>query len=215
MARPMARPMTRPMTRKGIRSTEALAAPEASPLSKSQRKRDAHRSQDLGESLIGLSAADRARLPLWPALEAAIDGAQGLERIARRRQIRYIGRLLREGDGASVAQALEQVRNPGWRERTRHLKLERLQEALIENDEALSELRERGVDIDMQRLRQLILAARRERKAKVSEEEGYKEGVDNEGIDNKGIDNKGIDNRGAGKNERLLFRFLVRCGLDG
>ena len=64
--------------------------------SKSQRKREALASQALGESLIALGANDLARIPLWPDLEAAVIAAHGLERVARRRQIRYIARLLRD-----------------------------------------------------------------------------------------------------------------------
>lgn len=191
------------MPRKEIRSAADSPMPSSAP-SKSQRKRDAHRSQDLGEALIDLSAADLARLPLWPELEAAIAHAQGLVRMARRRQIRYIGRLLREGDRASVVQALEEVRNPGWRERARHLRLERLRDALIEGDEALSDLHERPGDIDMQHLRQLILAARRERKTEQIEREGFGQDVDQGNGDRKGDD----------RHRRRLFRFLVRSGLE-
>eukprot|EP00119_Amphimedon_queenslandica_P018981 XP_019859400.1 PREDICTED: uncharacterized protein LOC109587604 [Amphimedon queenslandica] len=179
-----------------MRSAADTSMPSSAP-SKSQRKRDAHRSQDLGEALIDLSAADRARLPLWPELTAAIGDAQGLVRIARRRQIRYIGRLLRAGDWASVAQALEEVRNPGRRERARHLRLERLLDSLLESDESLFELHRRHPDIDMQQLRQLVLAARRERK------------------DEADIDQEDEDRKGGDKHRKRLIRFLLRSGLEG
>ncbi|WP_025770787.1 ribosome biogenesis factor YjgA [Thioalkalivibrio sp. HK1] len=203
------------MPRKAIRPAADSSVPSPVPSStpsKSQRKRDAHRSQALGEALIDLSAANLARLPLWPALKAAIADAQGLVRIARRRQIRYIGRLLREGDEESVAQALEEVRNPGWRERARHLRLERLLQALLEGDEALSDLHERSQDIDMQHLRQLILAARRERKAEAAGQEEIGQDVE-QGVEQE-VEQEVAARKGGDKHRRRLFRFLVRSGLE-
>ena len=66
--------------------------------------------QVLGRSLAELTAAELAAIPVWPELEAAIVAAHGLERAALRRQVRYIARVLREGDAEPVEQALEVVR---------------------------------------------------------------------------------------------------------
>ena len=135
----------------------------ASPKSKSQRKRESLALQALGESLVALAASDLARLPLWPELEAALADARGLERAALRRQIRYIGRVLREGDAGPVARALDAVRRPGRREAAHHRRLERLRDALIAGGETFERLREARPDLDFQKLRRLVAAARRER----------------------------------------------------
>ena len=119
--------------------------------------------QELGRSLAELTEADLARIPVWPDLQTAIADAHGLERAALRRQIRYIARLLRDGDAEPVSQALEVVRRPGRREAARHRRIERLREALVREDEALVRLRESMPELDFQRLRQLVTAARRER----------------------------------------------------
>ena len=134
------------------------------PKSKSQRKREALASQALGESLAALAPGDLARIPMWPDLEAAVAGARGLERAALRRQIRYIGRVLREGDAQPVVQALDAVRRPGRREAVRHRRLERLRDALLDADgETFRRIREEMPDLDFQELQRLTAAARRER----------------------------------------------------
>lgn len=141
-----------------------MTEPGAAPKSKSQRKREALAFQALGESLVALAASDLARLPLWPEIEAAVADARGLERAALRRQIRYIGRVLREGDAEPVARALDVVRRPGRREAVRHRRLERLRDALVDGDgEAFDRIREDMPDLDFRKLRQLAAAARRER----------------------------------------------------
>ena len=153
--------------------------------SKSQHKRESLALQALGESLAALPPSDLARIPMWPELEAAVADARGLERSARRRQIRYIARLLREGDSDPIARALEAVRRPGQREAARHRRIERLRDALMRDDQILDDIRALAPDLDVRELRRLVAAARRERE------------------------------RAAGSAcERRLFRFLRDRGLD-
>ena len=163
-----------------------MAEPDAPPKSKSQRKRESLALQALGESLAALAPSDLARIPMWPDLEAAVTDARGLERAALRRQIRYIGRVLREGDADSIAQALDAVRRPGRREAARHRRLERLRDALVAGDEALGRMRAARPDLDFQKLRRLVTAARREREGDVP----------------------------GNASERRLFRFLRDNGLE-
>ena len=153
--------------------------------SKSQRKREALALQSLGESLTALTPSELARVPMWPDLEAAVVDARGLERTALRRQIRYIARLLREGDPDPIVQALDDVRSPGRREALRQRRIERLRDELVRGDRSPTELREAVPGLDFQQLRHLVAAARREREA------------------------------GQGStSERRLFRFLRDSGLD-
>ena len=153
--------------------------------SKSQRKREALALQALGESLIALTPNDLDRVPMCPELEAAVVDARGLQRAALRRQIRYIARLLREGDSDPIAQALDTVRRPGRREALRQRRIERLREALVRGERSSAELRAAVPALDFQQLRRLVAAARRERET------------------------------GQGNtSERRLFRFLRECGLD-
>ena len=153
--------------------------------SKSQRKREALALQALGESLIALPASDLARMALWPDLEAAVAAGRGLERNALRRQIRYVARVLREGDADAIAQALDTVRSPGRREAARHRRIERLRDALMRGDRSPDGLRAVAPELDFQRLRHLVAAAQRER-----------------------------DGGSGGESARRLFRFLRDSGLD-
>ena len=75
--------------------------------SKSQRKRDMHALQDLGEQLTGLSPARLDRLPLPENLREAIDMAARMKRgEAQRRQLQYLGRLMRSVDAGPIREAL-------------------------------------------------------------------------------------------------------------
>lgn len=153
--------------------------------SKSQRKRESQALQALGDSLVALTPNDLARVPMWPELEAAVVDARGLQRVARRRQIRYIARLLREGDSEPIGAALDAVRRPGRREALRQRRVERLREDLVRGERLVVELRAIVPEVDFQQLRHLVIAARRER------ETGH-----------------------GTRNERRLFRFLRDSGLD-
>lgn len=64
--------------------------------SKSQRKREAHAMQDLGERLVALPPASLARLALPAALHNAVVAARAMpQHGARARQMQYIGKLMR------------------------------------------------------------------------------------------------------------------------
>jgi len=69
------------------------------PLSKSQRKRDATALQDLGQQLVKLTPTQLSRVPLPDELLAAVRLAQGItQRGGHKRQLQYIGKLMRQLD---------------------------------------------------------------------------------------------------------------------
>ena len=75
--------------------------------SRSQRKRDSAALQARGEELALLPPARQALLPLPPDLaEALADFRTMSSREARRRQLQYIGRLMREADEAGELEAV-------------------------------------------------------------------------------------------------------------
>ena len=66
-------------------------------VSRSQRKRDSQALQKLGEELAELPVRELAKLPMSPdLLEAYRDLGRITSHEARRRQMQYIGRLMRE-----------------------------------------------------------------------------------------------------------------------
>lgn len=86
------------------------------PLSKTQRKKAMHALQSLGEALVGLSADQLERLDLPEALhEAVVEASRIRSREARRRQLQYIGRLMRDVDAERIAEALARLRGSRMR----------------------------------------------------------------------------------------------------
>ena len=78
--------------------------------SKSQRKRDMHALQALGERLVALRDGQLARVPLEDGLREAIEHAQTItSHEGRRRQMQYIGKLMRQVDAGPIERALEQL----------------------------------------------------------------------------------------------------------
>ena len=76
-------------------------------VSRSQRKRDSAALQAKGEELALLPPARQALLPLPPELVEALAEFRALSgREARRRQSRYIGRLMREAEEEGTLQAV-------------------------------------------------------------------------------------------------------------
>ena len=132
-------------------------------VSKTQRKRDMHALQDLGEALVALPASRLAELDLPERLHDAVAEARRISRFgALRRQLQYIGRLMRDIDSSAIAARLD-AWNGQSREATAHLhQLERWRERLLQDDAALEALLADYPQADVPRLRALVRNARRE-----------------------------------------------------
>lgn len=142
--------------------------PEAPPSeydgpSKSQIKRDMHALLDLGRQLIDLPAVKLAQLDLDEKLLDAIHLAQRTHsHEGRRRQVHYVGKLMRQADAEAIREQLDLWKN-GSRAQARSMhRLEALRDRLIADDEALTSILEHFPDIDIQALRAQIRAARKE-----------------------------------------------------
>lgn len=78
--------------------------------SKSQRKREMLELQALGESLLALKEQRLADFPLSEDLRKALAEYHRISKHeARRRQMQYIGRLMRGEDHAGIAAAFERI----------------------------------------------------------------------------------------------------------
>jgi len=132
--------------------------------SKSERKREMHRLQTLGERLTELNSDQLSEISLGSKLLEALAEMRRLKgREARRRQLQYIGRLMRHEDGEAIAAALERLKAGGIEQTRRLHELERWRDRLIaEGDEALGELIEVHPGADRQQVRQLVRTARQE-----------------------------------------------------
>jgi len=143
--------------------------PDNAPLydrpSKSQVKRDMLALTELGRQLIDLSPERLRQLALNEPLHEAIRLAQRTTaREGRRRQIHYVGKLMR-GDNVDADAIRRQLATwaHGSREEARQQhRLEALRDLLLRDDDALTELLARHPIPDVQQFRATIRAARKE-----------------------------------------------------
>lgn len=134
-------------------------------VSRSQRKRDARAREALGEALAQLPPARRAGLPLPEDLQKALHDLDRFpERGAHKRQLKYVGRLMREMEDQhfdAIAQALAQQRQ-GERQATAAFHaLERWRDRLLsEGPPAVEAWCSRYPQTDRARLEALLARAR-------------------------------------------------------
>jgi ribosome-associated protein len=138
-------------------------APEGRP-SKTRRKRDSEALQDLGATLCALDAGRLAQLGLPERLVDAIALARGITKHeARRRQLQYVGRLMRDVDPAPIRAALERWENVPREEKARFAALERWRERLLDEPGAVDAFMLAHPAADRVALERALAAARAER----------------------------------------------------
>lgn len=133
------------------------------PPSKTKRKAEMLELQALGATLLELPAARLAMLGLPDALAAALREAQRISsREGKRRQLQYIGRLMRDVDAEPIRVALAGIEGSSAAARARHRRLEQWRARLLADDGALTEFAHQHASTDLQTLRTLIRNARKE-----------------------------------------------------
>ncbi|WP_110708619.1 ribosome biogenesis factor YjgA [Salinicola sp. CR57] len=134
------------------------------PPSKSQIKREMQELQALGERIIALDPAVRARLPLSDEMLAAVEETGRIRsHEGRRRHMQYVGKVMRKEDREAIRAAFEEIDHEHAQRNAAFHRLERLRDQLIEDDAALEPFIETHPHVDRQALRQLIRNARSER----------------------------------------------------
>lgn len=135
--------------------------------SKSQLKREMDALQALGARLIELGKERLAKIDMPDELREAVRDAQRFTKHeARRRQLQYIGRLMRNLDPAPIQAAIDEVDGISAAANARMHALERLRERLLEDESVLNEIGRRNAAADFQQLRQLRRNALKERAEK-------------------------------------------------
>jgi len=136
------------------------------PKSKSQLKREMTALQDLGKAIVELSPGDLAKIPLPDTLAAAVAEARSINSHgALRRQMQYIGRLMRNVDPEPIQQALDAIRLTGQQSTAAFHAVEQWRDRMVgEGQPALDEFIGQHPQADRQQLRQLMLNAQREAK---------------------------------------------------
>jgi len=134
-------------------------------VSKTRRKQEMHALQSLGAALVRLTDAQLASMQLPDDLARAVQEARKLaSREARRRQMQYIGRLMRELDPEPIRARLADIEGSSAAATARHRRMEQWRIRLLEDDAALTDFARIYPGVDLQTLRTLIRNARREQK---------------------------------------------------
>jgi ribosome-associated protein len=147
--------------------------------SKTDMKKASDRLQTLGENLLTLGQSVIARLVAEEHLpEKLVDAVNDAKRITnfegRRRQMQFIGKLMRKLDEANVAAieaALDELRRPSAAATIALHQAEQWRDRLLADDDAFTQWLELDPQADVQPLRALIRQARKDVQA-VSERPG-------------------------------------------
>jgi len=134
-------------------------------VSKTKRKQAMHELQALGVALVALPESQIRSMSLPDELTLAVLEAKRIRsHEARRRQMQYIGRLMRDAEAEPIRAKLAAVEGHSAQAAAHHRRLEAWRERLIADDEALTEFAAAHPAADLQALRTLLRNARKEAK---------------------------------------------------
>jgi ribosome-associated protein len=132
--------------------------------SKSALKRAMSDLQALGEELVGLSTDQLKKIDLPDDLREAVRDAQRFtQHEARRRQLQYIGKLMRSLDDEPIRAALDEIKGVSAAANARMHALERLRTRFLDDEQVIGEIAAAHPGADLQHLRQLRRNALKER----------------------------------------------------
>ena len=138
--------------------------------SKSQLKRDMTALQKMGAVLVAAPSDRVKRVPMpVDVLEAIMECQQITDHEGRRRQLQYVGkkmRTLEDSEVAVIQTAIDSWNGASKSETAALHAIERQRERLLADDNALTALREKYPDLDIQHARNLIRNARKEQAEK-------------------------------------------------
>ncbi len=136
------------------------------PISKTKLKAEADVAQSIGKKLIALSKDRLIKLELPETLFDAVMEAKRLTANgAIRRQLQYLGRLMRDVDSAPIVEQLAAWEGKNTQENARFHTMERWRTRLIAEPVALQEFLVKYPQIDIQQFRTLIRNAQKEEAA--------------------------------------------------
>ncbi len=166
----------------------ALAAPQ--PPSKTRRKKASHDLQDLGESLVALPDDRIDALAIGETLRDAVrEFRRTRTHEGRRRQMQYIGKLMRSADIEPIRQAVTDMQLGRAKDSLALHEAERWRSELIESDAGLTRFMQQHARADAQQLRSLVRNARK--------------------------DAAQVPEKRSGRAYRELFQFIRQASVDG
>ena len=133
--------------------------------SRTRLKKEATALQKMGEKLVTLSDDQLSHMELPTMLINAIQAVGTIKSHgARRRQMQYIGTLMRSVDVEPIEQALLEIEQGAYRQAKAFHRVEAWRDKLVAGDDTvIDEILETFPDADRQRLGQLVRSARKEK----------------------------------------------------
>ena len=132
--------------------------------SKTKQKEVMHELRDLGAELVELSVGQLKRINLPENIYDTVRECQKITAHgARRRQIQYLGKLMRGVDDEPIRAGLALLRGESSAETARLHRLERLRVRLLEDEAVLTEIAAQWPGVDLQHLRTLRRNALKEK----------------------------------------------------
>ena len=136
-------------------------------ISKTQRKKQMTELQDVGAELVKLTADQIKRLDLPESLREAVLECQGISKHeARRRQMQYIGRLMRDIDAAPIVEKLAALSAPSKKDTALFHVAEKWRDEMMADVRAVERLAREFPHADSHKIGAVAEAARAERAAK-------------------------------------------------
>ncbi len=133
---------------------------------KTKQKEVMHELRDLGAELVELSVGQLKRINVPENIFDAVRECQKITAHgARRRQIQYLGKLMRGVDDEPIRAGLAMLRGESSAETARLHRLERLRSRFLEDESVLSEIAAIWPAIDLQHMRQLRRNALKEKES--------------------------------------------------
>ncbi len=134
------------------------------PKSKSQVKRELQELQVLGKQLSELPNKQLSTIPVSDKLREAIVSVKSMTHGAQARQLKFIGKLIKNEDVESILTALKKSKQPHTDEVNQFHEIEQWRDQLLEGDQnLLNELANKFEQFERQYVSQLIRNAKKER----------------------------------------------------
>jgi ribosome-associated protein len=134
--------------------------------SKTQLKKQMHDLQALGAELVELNEQQLASIDLPERLADAVRDARHMTKFeARRRQLQYIGKLMRDVDPEPIRSRLDAWKSVSRAHTSRLHLLERWRTRLLDETDAITELGREYPHADTARFRLLVRNTQRERES--------------------------------------------------
>ena len=129
--------------------------------SKSERKREAKRTQEMGLKLTKLNARQFGQIPLTDDLTHAFAEYRRItSNAAKRRQLQFISKLIRSADVAAIQAALSLAEGKSAQARYKTHQLETWRDRLTGDDSAVTAYLRENPTVDRQLLRHHVSKAR-------------------------------------------------------